>query len=418
MANFKIRIQIPPILNMAQWILVIGIFFYNRIELVTTIFASSIVLYHYGTFKKSHILKYLIAVFGLSFVTAHFCGYSVDKMIQQMFFIAIIYLLYEQFFLYNLNWLESLFRKFIKVSYWVSCLGILELIVWIALKYDISNILDCQWITGMPGMTVEMGPLVRVRSTELEGGCLGIQLIPSLIYLFYFNDPYKVLVGRRRYVILFSSLFTVSPFVYLSLAVICYLKIIKLFPRLKVLFVAFGILGCVSLFLMLQTSTNVEQNATGVDGILMRIQDTSTQIEQLDDRDATLQTNVSTAVLMTNLYSAMHAPSRLFGTGVGTNRQNYERSYGFYRSYENSVTTMNLDDAYSLGIRIFSELGYVGIFCLLMFLIKNYKCNAINICMLSMIVPFIFRGGVYVGYGTTFIFFLYYYSSKLGKCLK
>lgn len=27
MANFKIRIQIPPILNMAQWILVIGIFF-------------------------------------------------------------------------------------------------------------------------------------------------------------------------------------------------------------------------------------------------------------------------------------------------------------------------------------------------------------------------------------------------------
>lgn len=412
------KMKIPFILNRAQWILVAGIFFYNRVEVITTFIAVFLIIYHYGSLRKSSLLKYMLGAFIVSFVTAFFCGYTISKMIQQMAFISIVYLLYEQFFKRNVLWLKELFIKFIKVSYWICWLGILELLIWVLVKYDISNILDCQWFTGMPGMTIEMGPFIRVRATNLEGGCLGEQLIPSLVYLFYYNDSYQVLKGKQKYVVLFAALFTVSPFVYVTLVVIIYLKAIKFMPKLKTVFVVLGIsLGTYSVSL-LQKNSNIDQQITGIEGILVRLKDTSSQLAYLNDRDATLQGNVSTAVLMTNLYSAINAPSRILGTGIGTNRQNYEHSYGFYRTYENDVTDLNLDDAYSLGIRIFSEFGYLGILLFVFFLKKHFKGNIINTSMLTMIIPFVFRGGVYVGYGTSFMFFLYYYSCKMNKYLK
>ena len=162
------------------------------------------------------------------------------------------------------------------------------------------------------------------------------------------------------------------------------------------------------------TNLNSQDDIKGIDGIVLRLKDTIDRVEHLDSKDAALEANVSTAVLMTNLYSALNAPSRLIGTGIGTNSQNYARSFGDYTEDESAAIGLNTDDAYSLSIRVFSEMGFIGLALLFFFIYKNFrKDNPLNVCMFFMILPFLLRGGIYVGFGTTFMFFFLYYSSKM-----
>ena len=415
-SKFLIKRHIPRSLNTAQWIMITGIFFYNRVELLTTIISCFIIFYNNRIILKSKILKYMLLIFMFSFISIYFCNYTYVKAIQQMVFIAIAYLLNEQFFLFNRSFLKEIFVKFIKVSYYVCFLGILQQIIWIVAKIDISSFLDCQWLTGMPGMHVENGLFIRVRSVNLEGGCLGIQLMPSLVYLFYYNDYFNILQKKwKKMVVLMCALFTMSPFVYIALAVIAYLKIAQIVPRLKYIALLVGALLIIAGLNSLQKlDLDSQRDTKGFDGIVLRLNDTVNSLEHLDDKEAVLQGNVSTAVLMVNLYNALNAPSRLIGTGIGTNSQNYARSFGEYSGEESSAIGLNTDDAYSLSIRVFSEMGIVGLFFLFLFIFKSFKKdNLMNVCMFFMIVPFLFRGGVYVGFGTAFAFFFLYYSSKI-----
>jgi len=41
--NDGIKRPIPHDLNMAQWVMVVGLFFYNRIEIITTILACFVI---------------------------------------------------------------------------------------------------------------------------------------------------------------------------------------------------------------------------------------------------------------------------------------------------------------------------------------------------------------------------------------
>lgn len=409
---------LPATLNRVQWLIVGGIFFYNRVEIIVTVIAVAMLLMYKRHFYRSKIFKYLFLAYLLSFITATICHYSYGKMIQQMFLVAVIYLLNEQFFIANFQYLGEVFRKFIKFSFWVSCLGILQQIVWLLLHYDLSTILDLQWITGFPGMFVQEGPFIRVRSVSLEGGELGEKLIPSLVYLFYYKDCYGILKRKwHKWIVLVCSLFTISPLAYITILIIAYLRITKVVPKLKPVFYACGIgILLMGIWSAQKSDLSSHSDISGVDGIVVRIRDTSQMLENINTRDAAFSANVSTGVLMSNLYSAINAPSRLLGTGIGTNGQNYERSYGFYRSFENSITDLNTDDAYSILIRVFSEFGIVGLILLGLFLYKHFrKNNVINVCMFFFVFPYLFRGGAYVGWGITFAFFMFYYSSKLYK---
>lgn len=412
----SVKNKIPNKLNLAQWVMVFGIFFYNRIEIITTILACFIIFDWKRKVMKSSIAKYMVLVFLFSFFSIYICNYSYGKAIQQMIFIAVVYLLNEQFFLFSRGFFKELFVKFLKMSYFVCLLGLLQFVVWLAAKVDISTFLDCQWITGMPGMHVENGPFIRVRSVNLEGGCLGEQLIPSLVYLFYYNDYMQLFYKSwKKLVVLGCALLTFSPFVYIAVVCIAYIKIVKKVPHLKYAAVVLGVFLCVfGIISMQKLDFNSQTDVHGIDGVILRLKDTTDRLEHLDNADAALEANVSTAVLMTNLYSAIHAPFRLIGTGIGTNSQNYARSFGGYNEDESAALGLNTDDAYSLSIRVFSEMGFVGLFLLVYFIVKHVKKdNPINICMLFMIIPFLLRGGIYVGFGTTFMFFFLYYSSKM-----
>ena len=409
--------KIPKYLNWAQWLMVAGTFFYNRIELVLTAIALLLVISSKGGFLKSRIFKYMLIVYGISAITIMSCGYTYGKFLQQVFIISLMFLMGEQIFLHNKCYIQEIFRKFIKFSYYASFLGILQEVIWIGAHFDISSILDMQWITGFPGMHVENGPFLRARAMCLEGGGLGPFLVPALIYLLYYNDCYKIINSKwKTGIVVACALLTVSPIPMLAIGVIAYMKIVKVFPRLKILFVGLAIaLGFYGFIALQKSELNSATDIGGFDGIIVRLRDTTGNIQHLDNQEAALEGNLSTVVLMTNLYSAINAPSRIFGTGIGTNSQNYERSYGGYKYSEYSqATSLNNDDAYCLGIRLFSETGIVGFFIFVYFLFKCFKKDVpINVCIMFVLIPYIAKGGTYFGGGIQFYLLMAYYSSKL-----
>lgn len=120
--------------------------------------------------------------------------------------------------------------------------------------------------------------------------------------------------------------------------------------------------------------------------------------------------NLSSYALISNLWVAINAPNRIYGTGLGTHEQNYLNTYKSDYQYYG----FNQKDGYSLFNRIFSEFGIIGLFVLFIFVFKWFNSRSfINICAFFLILSFILKGGHYVRYGLIFWTFMYYYSHKL-----
>ena len=194
-----------------------------------------------------------------------------------------------------------------------------------------------------------------------------------------------------------GSMLTFSPLVYIALTITGVNFLSRRFRHFRVPMLTIGIGLLAYIFITANEKTAFAAESSGIEGIQMRLIDTYKVFETFSDPRTILEKNTSTAVLQSQLYSAWNAPSRWIGTGIGTNSQSFQ----------------NADDAYSLGIRIFSEMGIIGLFLYLWFVIRHFNGhNYLNICALSVIIAYFFRGGSYFSNGVIFFQFLYYYSSK------
>jgi hypothetical protein len=115
--------------------------------------------------------------------------------------------------------------------------------------------------------------------------------------------------------------------------------------------------------------------------------------------------NESTSAFLANAKVAIEAPSRLFGTGLGSHQYSYIDYWG--------VFGLNCEDAYSTLVRLYSEFGVIGLIAIFMFLKKNYDTkNEVNNSILLGLIYYLLRGGQYVLIGFILFIFWYYYSSK------
>ena len=416
MSSLSNNIDKERISNIGQWLVVCGVFFTNIIELILLMFSVILLNTYKCKIYKSQILIKLVFVLFVSEIIIILIGYDNKKFIQQSIVISLFFLLYEQFFKYNKNKLVELFKKYIKVAYWICLIGLLQELLFICFHVNIFD-----YVPEYHANHFIIGDkFLRITSTLSEGGWLGTSLLPSIIYLFYYNDFWNIL-GRKKYVILFVSLFTVSPFVYLSLLIILALKMRGKFKKIKrILSLALIVLfGYLAVHVM---TIDKFDNSNPIDSMLMRLHDSFIVISKINDSDirdvVAVNMNASSAVMASNMYIGFHAPSRLFGTGLGTNSQSQELLIGG-KFEDSSPMLLNGDDGYSLFNRILSELGIVGLVLYLLFIYKYRNIrNPLNICFLTMIVGLFLRGGNYVLYGTIFVHFFYYYTSKFNIELK
>lgn len=124
------------------------------------------------------------------------------------------------------------------------------------------------------------------------------------------------------------------------------------------------------------------------------------------------------------LIAKENAQNHFFGTGLGSHHvafQRYNRLQTWFTGYGPNSMILNENDASSLFSRILSEMGYVGVIAVIIFLFRFYlkeefgTWTTINQASLVVILTLLLRGGHYFLLGLPFFILSYYYSSKLSK---
>ncbi len=239
-----------------------------------------------------------------------------------------------------------------------------------------------------------------------EAGDLSLLLLPSIVYYLYKREwNYRIAVLGIAFVLASSAAS------FLALVIVFLVKFVVKNKR-TVCKLFLGIVVC--LFLFLSFCNHFVDDEAQLSSTLTKYQESIeavTAIRDADYQDLELF-NASTYAFMTNMKVAIEAPSRIIGTGLGTHKDSYEKlNSNRYNTYY--LYGLNKEDAYSLSLRVFSEFGLIGLFFLLLFVVKNLNIkNVVNIMAFSYIINACITSGHYTDHGAILFFFMYFYSSQ------
>lgn len=396
--------------NVAQWMIVCGIFterYYELAILLLVTLLNIIILRRFeGGWK---ILLMMLGLLIYSSITLAVYHYSPEKFVQQYLLLFFTLMFYHSFFHLNVPDLKALFRKYLYIAYIVALLGVIQAIV-----YYFSEINIFSFLYGRIDVLVSP-KILRITSIVDEPSYLSTLLTPAVAYYLLLDKTEPVDNKFRKYITYLCVFLTFSTITYFIVILILLYKylIYKKSLVVKVL-VSILIIGGIGSFTYL-LSMDVPGSQQGLfSEISMKLRETTGAITDMEV-DSFEDLNMSSYATLTNFWVALHAPGRIFGTGLGTHEQNY---YSTYLSMSPLYGT-NAMEGYSLFNRILSEFGMIGIFSVILIFCLWYNKNSrINICVMFIILTFLIRGGHYTRYGTIFFFFLYYYSSDIAFRLK
>lgn len=135
----------------------------------------------------------------------------------------------------------------------------------------------------------------------------------------------------------------------------------------------------------------------------------------------------SSLVLFNHFLIALkNAIDHPFGTGIGSHHLTFEKYntlHVWFTGYGSGGILLNENDASSLFNRVLSEMGFVGIFFVILFIYHNFlKSNKgypelilINHASLIALFTALLRNGHYFIFGLPFFIFCYFYSAKIHK---
>lgn len=357
---------------------------------------------HKDYLKKPIISLFIIVIY--SFICFHILGYDNSKLIQQSIILLVYVFLYSIYFSYVNRNLKDLFVKYIKVSYFVSLLGLLQVFIYFFFSLDIFS--SFSWLTYTQKISENV---LRLHSICPEAGQLGTILSPVLVYLWYFDDCWNIM-GKKKWIIYSAILLTSAMTAIVVFVLICYFKYISKGIKVDIItIVVIFVLGT-SLLGYVNTLDRIETGNSDFYGVIMRIQDMFQIVTNIDDLEQIEKTNSSTYAWTSNFYVARHAPIRLTGTGLGSHQQNYHM---VYKDSSSSFYGLNDEEGYSLFNRILSEFGYLGL-CLYLFFIFRHldRRDVISFSLLFYIISAMMRGGNYFIAGVFFFHYFYIISRE------
>ena len=386
--------------------IVLGIF----TEFISTLCIMVILLFNK---KVLPVLTYktliiIAIVFLWSVISITINNYELSKFFQQFILLGTVALSYSYILTILKNQYHILFGKYINIMFVISCLGLLQFIIFFIFHFDILFFS----LEGIKPSYLE-GQFIRVSSIMREPGYLGSSLSPVIAFII-FDKNYFFKNKLKSILIFITFLLTFASISYTILALILFTKfILRLRKNARIIIlIIFGTIASIFSYF----NSVKEYDGAVEDGffsaIFVKLSETI-NADNAKHADFYEEMNASTYALLVNKWVATNAPSRMFGTGLGTHEQSYKKLYS-NNAYE--LYGLNSEDGYSLYNRVFSEFGYVGLILLFIFLIKylNTK-NIINLSALFFIIAVIIRGGHYTMYGTVMFFYLYYLTSKIKK---
>lgn len=328
---------------------------------------------------------------------------------------------------YNFN-VEEMFRRYLKGAVLVCIFGLVE---WAMYNVGLSALVDLTRIGFNKWGFVPGGIGIRVNATYPEPAYFAEYISPA-VFISIYNLFFQKNIFLKKWeclVILSAFLLSFSSLAYTAIFVIFILLLIN-FGIIRYLLLAVPVM----IFLFYIIYNNVEEFKDRIDGIKKvfideyLLQEKERDIENkyaFESRQWRVLSNVhgSPLVLYNNYYVALQnfKTNPLFGTGLGSHEiafEKYNLNYLISKWY-----VLNTPDANSMGLRIISELGLLGIL-FSFFFIKNYfvfkdalNSNSyhwlISSSLLVMIIIQLLRNGNYTYAGFIFFALLYYYNKMM-----
>jgi O-antigen ligase len=240
----------------------------------------------------------------------------------------------------------------------------------------------------------------RLHSLMLEPAHFAGIILPA--FLFYLYNFKKYIL--RFIVIAISLILSFSSVGYIGILVCLVIVSSGSFLRKLIFVFAAYVLGLLSY--------------TYIPNIKLRFDDTFS-VYKNGDYDFT-GLNLSTYALLSNFYIAnsVFNDSPIIGHGIGSHPISHKRYINGVtagESLENQgLTNINDEDANSLLLRLISEIGLLGIFGVLIFIILCYSKNKLHIseCIIVYFLYKLFRDGHYFSPEMYFFVFMYVYIKK------
>lgn len=396
-----------------QWLTVAGVFLPNAFA--SMVFSS---VFEFGAIllgvilvakhkKRLYINRDLIFIFILllmyQLILIAWIHYPFDRFINQYIMLLLFFIGYSILFDYNQNDIQKLFQKYLKLSFYVSLLAILQFIIYLLFSFNICQIFTAQTL-GQESFTVG-GIFLRVNGIVMEPGLLSTLLTPAVAYYIF---TFKSCNKKRALLTLSALLLTFSAAGYVVLCLILiYQLLFRNISRIKLVMWPTTFLLCI--FSIYKVGSTEISDGNFLSGIREKVDQSIDGLQQLRP-EMIERLNISSYATLINLYVAQNAPARLTGTGLGNHSYNYDKVY--VSNHPNYG--LNKYDGYSLLTRLYSETGWIGLILFFIFVVRNFnRHNLINTSVIFLIITFMMRGGHYTLNGSVFFLFMYHYTSKL-----
>lgn len=346
------------------------------------------------------LVSILLCLSGISIVKAFNNNYFLDRTLEQIILFFIMFLGYD--FLFKEYGSKKLFKIYLRITYFVSLIGLLQFIIYLIIQKDF---LIYPLVCTDRALPILAGRIIRIRSVAFEPGWLAQTMLPGVIYCIEKILKYKKIL-KKEMIIILTFLLTFSSGAYVGLFI----------------------------YFLITRGSNLKKGIKILPGVLLGIILTKNiwfeKVNETVGRLTQLKTgifnnmNASTYAILTNLYVALNNNNLLLGTGFGTHPYSYFRNLKNYKNIPiYNFYGLNAMDAYSLLTRALSEMGLVIVIIFIYFLFIKYNNSKnlrglINRCCLGGICSFMIRGGLYTRFGTAFIIIMYFYTGRKKKKYK
>lgn len=270
---------------------------------------------------------------------------------------------------------RNIFKLYVKFAYYSAIFGIIQVI----LSFGGVNIL-----IKIPG---------RLDSISYEPSHYAAILVPALLFTFFHYRQYK----KYFFVMLAALVLTFNLTGYLAFLLvvsIAYINPIYILVTVPLLY-----------YLVFYVFVDFNENFN------MRIVETQAVFKgDLNILNRTVDANGTTISLYSNLMVARHNLEtwNILGSGLGGHEETYHRFYEGSPFTFNYYYGLNAPSGHSLTIRVFSELGIVGLLLYIAVLVRRVilldkgMFRSISLACLSHFVCKSFKLGGIIDYGTPF----------------
>lgn len=207
----------------------------------------------------------------------------------------------------------------------------------------------------------------------------GIMLEPAHYATIMLPAIYVTLNNKNYFkfsIILITVLLSRSSVGYIGIAFILFLPLLKIKYFLKYSIIVFTILGAYSFYIYSQWDTNINENEGNV--LVRRVKQTLESSDAINTGKFKEYPNLSSYAILSNVFIAKNIFFKYpLGTGLGSYKHEYEKIYPKLSPpkylLKQKLSKINQQDANSLFLRMWADLGIFAILMILYFFFRSYK---------------------------------------------